>query len=477
MSNRGSDAILAVDLGTAAVKAALVGLDGEVLAASRTEAGPMLGDAPGRAEQDPAVWWAGVTRATRELTSQDVARVVAIAADGHGPTLACVDAHGQPTRPAITWLDARPAAALDELSSATGLRGWALGVLPAALWVERHEPEVAARTAWYLNTWEFLAMRLSGCAVGTRVEGQRPPDRDALGAAGLDKRRLPDVIPTGTVIGPVVADVARELGVDAGTPVVAGMVDAFASFHGAGLVQPGEAIDTGGVSGGFGVYWSSPVEAAGSFCTPAPLRGLHVVGGAMAATGRALDWFAGNVLGGNVSRDELIAEAAATPPGADGLIFLPYLAGERSPLWDPHARGAFVGLTVRHGRGHMVRAILEGAALAIRHVAQPILVAGVQVDDMRVCGGPARSATWNRIKADITGFRVLVPHVVDTTVVGMGILGAVAIGAYDDVRAGIRAMTRIDDELTPRTELRPVYDELFDLYVETWPPIAPLVRG
>jgi xylulokinase len=475
MSRR--EAVLAIDLGTAAVKTALVGLDGEVLAASRADTGPMLGEAPGRAEQDPAAWRDAVRRATRELTSQDGARVVAIAADGHGPTLVCVDARGEPTRPAITWLDARPAPELEELSRATGLKGWALGVLPAGLWIERHEPKVAARTTWYLNTWEYLALRLSGCAFGTVVEGQRPPDRAVLAAAGLDARRLPDVIPAGAVIGPVANDVARDLRVDAGTPVIAGMVDAFASFHGAGLADAGDAIDTGGVSGGFGVYWSTPVEAAGSFCTPAPLPGLHVVGGAMAATGRALDWFVDDVLGGAASRDALVAEAAATPPGADGLFFLPYLAGERSPLWDPQARGAFVGLTVRHGRGHMVRAILEAAALAIRHVAQPILAAGVRVNGMRVCGGPARSAAWNRIKADVTGFPVLVPHVLDTTLVGMGIVGAAAIGAYPDLRAGIRAMTRVEDTLTPNAALQAVYDELFDLYVTAWPAIAPLVRA
>jgi xylulokinase len=288
---------------------------------------------------------------------------------------------------------------------------------------------------------------------------------------------LPDVIPAGAIIGPVANDVARDLGVGAATPIVAGMVDAFASFHGAGLADPGDAIDTGGVSGGFGVYWSTPVEAAGSFCTPAPLPGLQVVGGAMAATGRALDWFVDDVLGAAASRDALVAEAAATPPGADGLFFLPYLAGERSPLWDPQARGAFVGLTVRHGRAHMVRAILEAAALAIRHVAQPILAAGVRVNGMRVCGGPARSAAWNRIKADVTGFPVLVPHVVDTTVVGMGIVGAAAIGAHASLRAGIRAMTRVEDTLTPNAALREVYDELFDVYVTTWPAIAPLVRA
>jgi xylulokinase len=215
----------------------------------------------------------------------------------------------------------------------------------------------------------------------------------------------------------------------------------------------------------------------GSFCTPAPLDGLYIVGGAMAATGRALDWFVDDVLGGSIPLSTLVEEAAATPPGADGLVFLPYLAGERSPLWDPDARGAFVGLTVRHSRAHMARAILEAAALAIRHVAAPILAAGVTVSEMRLCGGPARSAAWNRIKADVTGFTVAVPHVLETAVVGSAILAATGIGAYPDTRAAISAMTRVDERLEPNRDLRGLYDALFETYVAIHPAIRPIVAA
>jgi len=140
----------------------------------------------------------------------------------------------------------------------------------------------------------------------------------------------------------------------------------------------------------------------------------------MAATGRALDWYRGTVLGETITTEALLAEAAATPPGADGLVFLPYLAGERSPIWDPEARGVLAGLTLGHGRGHIARAIVEASALAIRHVAAPMLAAGVRVTDMRVCGGPARSPFWNGVKADVTGFEVIVPAVHAPPVVHKG---------------------------------------------------------
>jgi xylulokinase len=298
----------------------------------------------------------------------------------------------------------------------------------------------------------------------------------SLAALGLPAAKIAHPVAPGEVLGGLVPGTASALGLAGGIPVVGGVVDAFASFHGAGLLAPGDAIDTGGGSGGFGVYWHEPVEAAGSFCTPAPLPGLFIVGGAMAATGRALDWFRDDVLGGTVSTERLLAEAAVVPPGANGLLFLPYLAGERSPIWDPRARGAFAGLTLSHGRGHMVRAILEAAALAIRHVAEPILAAGVTVGEMRVCGGPARDAGWNQVKADVTGFTVAVPHALETAVVGSGILGALGVGAHADLPTAIRAMTRIDRRLQPQTDLRETYDALFEAYVALHPAIAPIVE-
>jgi xylulokinase len=197
----------------------------------------------------------------------------------------------------------------------------------------------------------------------------------------------------------------------------------------------------------------------------------------MAATGKALDWFRTDILEGHGPMERLLDEAAAVLPGADGLVFLPYLAGERSPLWDPTARGAFAGLTLRHRRGHLARAILEAAALAIRHVAQPVLAAGVYVTAMRVTGGPARSDTWNRLKADVTGFPVEVPHVLETAVVGSAIVAAAGVEAHPDLATAIRAMSRIDRRIEPDPATSATYDRLFDAYVALHPAIAPILRG
>jgi xylulokinase len=470
-------AILGIDLGTTEVKVGLVGLDGRLLAMAR--AGYALDVGPdGRAEQDPGAWWSAVVVAVHALHPPEAVDVVAVGVDGHGPTLVAVDERGAAVRPAITFLDTRAVAEADELAGATGIRGWALGPLPAALWLERHDPDAASRARWYLATWEWLAFRLTGVAAAPLAPGQAPPDPDLVArATGLRAERRPAVTEMGAVVGPLSPAVAATLGIRADVPVAAGTNDAFASYLGAGLTKAGDAYDPGGSAGGFGVYWHEPLDVPGAYVTPAPLPGLYSVGAAMVATGRALDWFRDAVAGGAVTTEALLEEAATVPAGADGVVFLPYLAGERSPIWDPQATGAFVGLTLAHGRAHLTRAILEASALAIRHVAEPMLAAGVRVSAMRACGGPARSETWNQIKADVTGFPVLVPAVLETAVLGSAILGAVAIGACPDVPTAVHTMTRIERRLEPRPEVRSTYDRAFGVYAGLYPALRPLLEG
>jgi xylulokinase len=196
----------------------------------------------------------------------------------------------------------------------------------------------------------------------------------------------------------------------------------------------------------------------------------------MAATGSALDWLVWNVLGGTIERDRLVAEAADAPPGADGVIFLPYLAGERDPIHDPSASGAFVGLSLGHRRAHLGRAVLEAAALAIRHVAAPIVDAGIAVTEMRVAGGPARSDAWNRIKADVTGFPVVVPVVRETALFGAGILAQAAASGTADLAALARSEVRIERTIDPDPDNRELYDRTYERYVALYPALAGVGR-
>jgi len=470
-------AILALDLGTTEVKGALIGEDGGVIAAARVGHSIAVDATGGWAEQDPDTWWRGIAAVCRELLANARAGVAAVCCVGQGPTMVAVDATGRSTHAAITWMDARSEREAAVLEEVTGLAGWGLGILPAALWLEQHDPAAARRTRWYLNAWEWVALRLSGVAATTRSYGQVLPPVDRVALAGLAVDRMAPVVDAGAVVGHVTAAAAEALGLREGVPVVAGTVDSFASFSGAGLAEPGQAIDTGGTSGGLAVYWDAPIVVPGAWVAPAPLPGRWYAGGAMTATGKALDWLDESVLaGGGPGPEALIAEAAAVPPGAAGLLFLPYLAGERSPIWEPRARGAFVGLTLAHGRAHLARAVLEAAALALRHVAAPILAAGLRIDELRVTGGTARGDTWNQVKADVLGVPVAVPAVLDTAVLGAAILAASASGWQPDVRTAIDRMVRVDHYLEPAAAHRATYDALFEAYVACWPAIAPTVR-
>jgi len=468
--------LLGVDLGSTRTKVALVTADGRLVGLARADHAFDVDPASGRAEQDADAWWAGLGAAVRRVVADAGVLPDGICVAGQGPTLVAVDEAGAPVRPATTWLDTRADADRARIEEASGLRGWALGVLPAARWLEREDPAPARRARWYLNSWEAVAFRLTGVAASTFVSGAAGIPDGVIAAAGIDAERVAPPAESGTVLGGLTPLAGQHLGLPGGTPVVAGLVDAFASFHGARMLGPGDAIDVGGAAGGFGVYSSTPLQVLGGFTTPAPLPGLYSVGAAMAATGASLDWFANKVLDGRPI-PELLAEAASVPPAADGLIFLPYLAGERSPLWDPSARGAFVGLTLSHGRGHLVRAILEAAALAIRHVSTPMLAAGIEVTAMRACGGPAQDDGWNQIKADVTGFVVEVPRIRETAALGAGILAAVGIGAYAEVRAAIEAMTAIDRRFEPDPSHTSAYDRAFEAYLGLYPAIKPVLRA
>ena len=471
--------ILAIDLGTTEIKGGLIDDGGRLVAAARATHAIDIDAATGRAEQDPEAWWDGLRAVVRRLMAgrpgQEAREVAAICVVGHGPTLVPVDTAGGATHPAITWMDTRPAPEAPALEAATGLSGWGLGILSAARWLEHHDPTAAEAARWYLNTWEWAAFRLTGVAATTRSFGQVLPEPGEAAAAGLASERLAPVVDAGAVLGPLLPDVADSLGLPSGVTVIAGTVDSFASFHGAGMIDPGDAVDTGGTSGGLAVYWDQSIHAPGIWAAPAPLPGRWLIGGAMVATGKALDWLHDAVLGGP-GPDALIAEAAGIRPGADGLLFLPYLAGERSPIWDPAARGAFVGLTLTHGRAHLARAVLEAAAFALRHVATPILEAGVRIDALVVTGGTARDDTWNRIKADVLQVPVAVPAVLEAAVLGAAILASVGLGRQPDTVTAIRALTRVDHRLEPDPRARAVYDELFATYVELWPAIAPIVH-
>jgi xylulokinase len=453
--------VLGIDLGTAEAKAALVTLDGRLLGLGRaaipTDAGP-----DGRAEQDPRRWWAAVAAAIRsiEALADGTATVLAICGTGQGPTLAVLDEDAGPVRPAITWQDRRPAS--------TGF-----GLLPRVAWLAREEPDAIAEARWLLPSWDALGLWLTGEAATALQAHESPASADEIEAAGARPSQVPVPLPSGAPLGWLRPEAAEVLGLPARLPVVAGINDGMASVLGAGIREPGEAVDTGGTSGGLAICHDRAVSLPGLYCAPAPLPGRWILGGAMAALGASVEWLRSRVLGGAWTPDELFAAAASVPPGADGLVFLPYLAGERAPIFDERARGAFVGLTLSHGPAHLARAVLEGGAFAVRHVAEPFVSAGVPLVEVRPAGRPAPDDAWARIKADVLGVPAAIPTVGETAVLGAAILAAAGVEAVPDLETGVREMTSIERRIEPDPAAHARYDALFAVYRDLYPALAP----
>lgn len=470
-------AVLALDLGTSAAKAGVVSLDGTLRGDARAPYPLLLDGEPGRAEQDPDAWWDALCHAAAIALAQAAAggplEPVAVCCVGQGPTLVPTGADGRAVGPAVTWLDRRSGEEAAAVAAALGRHGWTVTLLGSARWLASGSPEVASRTAWFLSAWDHVAFRLTGIAAAALQDPADAVSADEARRAGLDARSAPPAVRAGSVLGGLLAGPAAELGLRAGLPVVAGVNDAIATFLGAGLTVAGQAIDTGGTSGGFGLYVDSPVVLPSLWTGAAPLPGLSYVGGAMAGTGKALDWFVADALGGAAPLAALLAEAAPVPAGSDGLVFLPYLAGERWPLHDPSARAAFVGLTLHHGRGHLARAVLEAAAYAVRHVAQPVRDAGLPFWELRVTGGTAASRLWNGIKADVLGVEVAVPVVTEASLVGAAILAAAGVGAHPDPRAAMNAMVHVAERIPPDPAAVAVYDRVFAVYEDLHARLVP----
>ena len=465
-------ALIGIDVGTTGTKVGVCTASGHLL--SLASAGYELQHpGPGAAEQDPDEWWAAVVDATRRALDGLDVKVDAITVAGQGPTLVAVDAGGRPVRPAMCWMDNRAQTEQAELSALLGLDGFLLGNLPKIAWMERNEPAIAAEVRWYLSAWDYVTLVLSGRAITAIPSTGSQATPDMADEAGLDGARLAEPVAWGTAIGRIEVAAAEALGVSAECRVVSGANDALASYAGSGALLAGHSINNGGTSGGFAVYGTAETRIPGVYSIPAILPGLRLFGGAMSATGLSLEWLR-RAAGPGISLDALVAEAEEVPPGSDGLVYLPYLAGERSPLWDPDARGAFVGLATRHGRGHLARAVMEAAGYAIRHVAEPMLQAGLAVDEMRACGGAANSDLWNQVKADTTGFAVAVPETVETAVLGAVVLAALGVGYQSDLADAMQSMVRVRRNYEPSSEAVARHNDLYGIYRDLYPALKPV---
>ncbi|MFZ1768824.1 MAG: FGGY-family carbohydrate kinase [Caldilinea sp.] len=493
-----AELLVGIDVGTTGAKAIICDRHGQVLAQAGEEY-PTAFPQPGWAEQDPDAWWQATRRVLRKvLADANVApqTVAAIGVSCQAPSLVAVDAQGVPVHPALIWMDRRAEpqcdhlrATLDEdiVARINGGRIDPYFLAPKLMWLRDRAPDAYDRCHYVLQTNGYIVHKLTGVF---SMDSSHAPltllfdnDRQAwspvlLDAMHVDAAKLPPITPCADIVGAVTREAAAATGLAAGTPVIAGMTDGTAASIEVGLVRPGEAAEMTGQSTVLLVCSDTPYQGKVLFPLGHPMAGLHLVVGAMVATGGALRWFRDQLGASEVAEaqrlgvdpfDLLSQKAAQSQPGANRVIFLPYMYGERSPIWDSAARGVFFGLSLATTKADLVRAIMEGAAFGLRHNVEAAAEAGFTLATLTCVGGGARSALWNQIKADVLNRPVALPGAAFGAPMGDAIVAAAGVGLYASVEDAVTQMVKPGPTFTPQPDNVARYENFYRVYRALYP--------
>jgi xylulokinase len=498
---------LTFDIGTTSVKVVLYARDGRpVRKVIRNYT--LTSPAVNWYEADPDVYWDSVVVGTREILAAgevNPREICTISGCSQGETVIFIGANGRPVRPALVWLDLRARAESDELA-ALATRDelyWVTGQsdfdptwsAAKVLWVKKNEPDVFLKTTRFLLVEDYITWRLTGRACSTPnllssslfvdVHAHRYWNRfvDYLGIAD----RLPELLEPGDLVGTLSKSAADELGLERRTLVVKGAMDQATSTLGAGNILPGIVTETTGSVMGIGVTAArfEPGHASRLPYQPHVLPGAILYLPYVQTAGSAYKWWRDRFCQEEVRQagdleaayDLMNALAAKAPPGSDGMVFLPFLAGAGQPENDPNARGVFYGLTLMHGKGHCARAIMESIAYLLKKILADFTRAGVEMNEVRSMGGGARSDLWLQIKADVTGLPIVRMEEEETSTLGAAILASVRCGDHPDIATAAAAMVRLGRRFEPDLKSAPVYDRSFALYNELYQTLAPVFNA
>ena len=475
--------LLGVDIGTSSCKTALFDVNGRVLAQGGCDY-PVSYPRRGWAEQDPEVWWRGVCRAIREMMAQSGAApsdIAGIGVDGQSWSAIALDSEGNALCPTPIWTDTRcadicrevsesiPAEALFAVSGNPVQPGY---TWPKILWYQRHRPEVFRKTQKILQSNGFIVYRMTGeisqdisqgygLACFDMRKGQWDPGMCAR--LNIPEKLLPPIVPCHQIVGRLTPEAARACGLTAGIPVVAGGLDAACGTLGAGVVSPGQTQEQGGQAGGMSIcidrYAADPRLILSFHVAP----GRWLLQGGTTGGGGALKWLRETVCP-ELSFAEMSALAETVPPGSDGVIFLPYMAGERSPIWDPNACGVFFGIRFGVSRAQMIRACMEGVAYALRHNLETAEAVGAKAGTLRAMGGSANSRVWTQIKADVTGCGIEIPAGDTATTLGAAILAGVGTGVFPGFEEAARQTVGVRRAIFPDPAQREAYEKGYRTY-------------
>jgi len=482
-----SELLLGIDIGTSSSKGVLVRPDGEIVASS--ERGHSLSlPQPGWAEHDAEyIWWADFQGICADLLTQAIEPVVALCVSGIGPCLLAADGDGKPLRPAILYgIDTRAAQEIQELTQRYSaerilercgslLTSQAVG--PKLLWLQRHEPQVWQHSHQMLRSSSCIVERLTGeYVLDHHSASQCDPLYDLREKRWIEEwaediapgLRLPRLLWPMEVAGYVTASASIATGLPQGIAVAVGTIDAWAEALSAGVREPGDMMLMYGTTMFMVEVQDTPLTHPMLWSTAGVLQGTHTLAAGMATSGALTNWF--RQIAGNISYEELLEEARRVVPGAEGLVVLPYFAGERTPIFDPDARGIICGLTLRHGRGHIYRALLEATAYGVRHILEVMREAGGGGKRLVAVGGGTRGSLWTQIVSDVIGLPQQLP--------------AQTIGAcYGDAFMAARAIEMdvanwnpIASIVEPDAGRHTAYNECYTIYRQLYPATRDLVH-
>jgi len=496
--------LLGIDIGTSACKAAIFDRSGEVIA-SASEEYPVDYPHLGWAEQDPQDWWRAVCTAIRRMAADgvDLSEIAGIGIDGQSWSAIPVDQAGNVLAKTPIWMDTRAQDICDEYNERIGadqiFQTAGNSLQPSyttakILWYRRNLPEVYRRTYKILQSNSYIAFRLTGNMTqdisqgyGLHCFNMRTGtwDEKLCEALEIPGALLPDIFPSHAVIGTVSSQAAKESGLTAGTPVAAGGLDAACGTLGAGVVHPGETQEQGGQAGGMSIcidtYQADPRLILGYHVVP----GRWLLQGGTTGGGGVMRWlereFGAYEREAGLSRQksslELFNEAAeAVSPGCDGMVFLPYMSGERSPIWDPDAKGVYYGMDFGKTKGHFIRAAMEGVAYSLHHNLEIAREAGAEAEVLRAMGGSANSLLWTQIKSDITGKPIVVPSSDTATTLGAAILAGVGVGMYGSFEEAVELTVKEKRRHEPNPEHREAYERNYQIYLELYEQLKGMMK-
>ncbi len=497
--------LLGIDIGTSACKAAAFDTNGSVLAQAN-ESYPVYYPKAGWAEQKPDDWWAAVCRAVKKLISCgiDPKTISGIGIDGQSWSAVAVDKKGEVLCNTPIWMDTRAKdicsqmekiAGEGKLFEVSGNPVQPMYTMPKVLWYKENIPEVYEKIDKILQSNSFIAYRLTNAVTQEPSQGYGWNCYDMKSGAwnlplcqelGIDTKLLPDIVPSHAVIGKVTAEAARMTGLCVGTPVVAGGLDAACGTLGAGVLHKGQTQEQGGQAGGMSICMDTCIAEEHLILGAHVVPNLWLLQGGTVGGGGAMNWFeqqfgfaeraAAKEYGTN-GFIEIDKAAQNVQAGSEGLVFLPYLAGERSPIWDARAKGVFYGIDFSKTRAHFARSVMEGVAYSLRHNLETAKQAGAEAKTLCAMGGAANSRLWTQIKSDITGCSIEVPSSDTATALGAAILAGVGTGVYSDFEEAVKAAVRIKHTYNPNPELQGIYEKGYRTYRALYENLKEMMRG